>query len=89
GAVAKFHHAEEIDAKFLSPMLNEGVVLARQGKHDEAIEKFKAVTGSYYAGKNASTVAAAYSEWGFSLALIGQYNGAFSKFELAAQTDHA
>lgn len=83
GAIDKFHHAQEIDKTFLSPILNEGVVYARQGKHDDAIERFRTVTTSYYAKYNKTAAAAAYSEWGFSLALLGQYNPAFSKFEQA------
>jgi hypothetical protein len=87
GAIEKFHHAKEIDKYFLSPMLNEGVVYARIGKHDKAIEQFRAVTTSYYAGYNKTAVAAAYSEWGFSLALLGQFNQAYSKFEQAVSID--
>jgi len=88
GAIEKFREAYAIDKDFLSPLLNWGVVEAREGNHSHAIELFKAVTSNKAAAaKNTAAAAAAYSEWGFSLALIGKYDDAFAKFETAAVTD--
>ena len=87
GAIEKFQAALEIDPDFVSPMLNWGVVLARQGDNVQAIEKFKKVVQNRSGRSPAATKAAAYSEWGFSLALMGRPDEAFAKFRQAQMTD--
>ncbi len=87
GAIEKFRKALEIDPTFTSASLNWGVVLARTGRHQEAISKFKDVTENWRRGDTTDTLAAAFTEWGFSLALLGQTEGAIAKFRQAAKTD--
>ncbi|PWC31260.1 tetratricopeptide repeat protein [Azospirillum sp. TSO35-2] len=87
GAIEKFREAYAIDREFLSPLLNWGVAEARIGNHTHAIELFKAVTTNRAAAYNPSAAAAAYSEWGFSLALTGRFDEAYEKFQTSANTD--
>lgn len=89
GAIEQFKAASQLDHEFLSPLLNWGVVLARQGKHSEAIAKFNEVVASHSAvePENAATIAAAYSEWGFSLALSNKPEEAYLFFDRATKID--
>lgn len=87
GAIEKFQAALAIDPNFASPMLNWGVVLTRQGNRQEAIERFRAVVDNRRGDASPATLAATYSEWGFALALTGQYDQGFAKFRQAAATD--
>ena len=89
GAIEKFRKALEIDPGFTSASLNWGVVLARQGRHQEAIAKFSDVANNWRRGDSTETLAAAFTEWGFSLALIGQTESAIAKFRQATKTDPA
>ncbi len=89
GAVEKFRKALEIDPTFTSAALNWGVVLARQGKHQEAIAKFSDVVNNWRRSDSTETLAAAFTEWGFSLALQGQTEAAIAKFRQATKTDPA
>ncbi|MEI6986811.1 MAG: tetratricopeptide repeat protein, partial [Rhodospirillaceae bacterium] len=72
---------------FASPLLNWGVVLARQGHNDEAIEKFRMLVNDRWSDASPATLASAYSEWGFSLALLGRTDEAMAKFHKATQVD--
>mgnify|MGYP003347062232 CR=1 FL=1 len=63
---------------WLATRLNWGVVLARQGFHEQAIELFRSVVN--LRNESPTTKAAALSEWGFSLALLDRYEEAFGKF---------
>ncbi len=87
GAIEKFQAALAIDPNFASPMLNWGVVLTRQGHNQEAIERFRSVIENRRGDASTATVAATYSEWGFTQALTGQYEQAFAKFRQSAATD--
>jgi tetratricopeptide (TPR) repeat protein len=87
GAIAKFREALEIDPSFASPLFNWGVVLARQGKLEEAESKFEAVVKGWKRGDPKDTLAAAYTEWGFTLALLGHTDQAYAKFEDAVAAD--
>ena len=87
GAVEKFRQAAELDPSFTSPLLNAGVVLVRQGKREEAIAKFQQVTKVWRRGGPVDVLAAAYSEWGFALALMGRTQDAEAKFKQAVATD--
>ncbi len=87
GAIDKFRRALEVDPYYTSPMLNWGVVLARQGNHVGAIEKFLQLTKVWRRGDHVDTLAAAYCEWGFSLALLGKTEEAFAKFRKAVEVD--
>ncbi|MEI6559960.1 MAG: tetratricopeptide repeat protein [Rhodospirillaceae bacterium] len=87
GAIDKFRQAAELDPSFTSPVLNWGVVLLRQGKRDEAITKFQQVIQLWRRGGHADVLAAAYTEWGFALALMGRTRDAEAKFKQAAATD--
>ncbi len=87
GAGEKFRQALELDPSFMSPLLNSGVVLLRQGKRDEAIAKFQQVTKIWRKGGHVDVLAAAYSEWGFALALTGRTQDAENKFRQAIATD--
>ena len=87
GAIEKFQAALAIDPNFASPMLNWGVVLTRQGHNQEAIERFRSVVNNRRGDASPATLAATYSEWGFSQALLGQYEPAFANFRKAAATD--
>ncbi|MEI6558025.1 MAG: tetratricopeptide repeat protein [Rhodospirillaceae bacterium] len=87
GAIDKFRKALEIDPTFTSASLNWGVVLARQGRNQEAIAKFNDVVNNWRRGDTPDTLAAAFSEWGFSLALLGQTEAAIAKFRQATKTD--
>ncbi|CAK0741154.1 Tetratricopeptide repeat protein [Azospirillaceae bacterium] len=83
-AVEKFQEALAVDPLFLSPRLNWAVVQARQGENAQAIESFKQIVEiGAHQPENVDTVAAAYSEWGFSLALLNRFDEAFVKFEKA------
>ena len=64
-------------------------MLARQGNNAEAIDKFRLVTTNRRTDASPATKAAAYAEWGFSLALLGRYDQAFAKFREATATDPA
>ena len=88
-AIEKFKAALALDPNFASPLLNWGVVLARQGNNAEAIDKFRLVTTNRRTDASPATKAAAYAEWGFSLALLGRYDQAFAKFREATATDPA
>ena len=81
------HQAAELDPSFTSPLLNAGVVLVRQGKREEAIAKFQQVTKVWRRGGPVDVLAAAYSEWGFALALMGRTQDAEAKFKQAVATD--
>ena len=85
GAIERFAKAIELDPSFAAPMFNWGVVLARQGKHNEAIEKFKHVIDNWGRDDPADTIAAAYTEWGFSLALLGYTDKAITCFRKATE----
>lgn len=87
GALGKFREAAELDPAFTSPLLNAGVVLLRQGKRDEAIAQFQQVTKIWRKGSAPDVLAAAYTEWGFALALDGRTADAEAKFKQAAATD--
>ncbi|MEI6559959.1 MAG: tetratricopeptide repeat protein [Rhodospirillaceae bacterium] len=87
GAIEKFQAALAIDPNFASPMLNWGVVLTRQGHNQEAIERFRAVISNRRTDASEATLAATNSEWGFALALLGQYEQAFAKFRQAVSID--
>jgi tetratricopeptide (TPR) repeat protein len=63
------------------------VVLARQGDNAAAIEKYRHVIEDRWSDATSATRAAAYSEWGFSLALLGRANEGFAKFEKATKED--
>ena len=89
GAIEKFRKALEIDPAFTSAALNWGVVLARQGRQQEAIAKFTDVVNNWRRGDTTDTLAAAFTEWGFSLALMGQTEAAIAKFRQATKTDPA
>ena len=85
GAVDKFQKALEIDPTFVSPLYNWGVVLARQGHHEEAIGKFNAVIQNWRRTDPVETLAAAYNEWGFSLALLGRTDQSIAWFRKASE----
>ena len=87
GAIDKFREALEAEPSFASPMFNWGVVLAREGKLEDAIDKFQAVVLGWHKGDPTDTLAAAYTEWGFTLALMGHPDRAFSKFREAEKAD--
>ena len=87
GAIEKFRAALAADPNFASAMLNWGVVLARQGNNQDAIEKYQHVIYDHWGDASAATMAAAYSEWGFSLALLGRTDDAFARFHDATTTD--
>ncbi|MEI8394390.1 MAG: tetratricopeptide repeat protein [Rhodospirillaceae bacterium] len=87
GAIEKFQAALAIDPNFASPMLNWGVVLTRQGSNLEAIEKFRMAVNNRRTDASPATMAALYSEWGFTLALLGRYDEAFSKFTKAVNAE--
>ena len=87
GAIEKFQAALALDPNFASPMLNWGVVLTRQGHNQDAIERFRTVANNRRSDASPATLAAIYSEWGFALALTGQYEQGFAKFKQAAATD--
>ncbi len=87
GAVDKFTQASALDPSFTSPLLNAGVVLLRQGKREEAITKFQQVTRVWRKGGYADVLAAAYTEWGFALALMGRTQDAEVKFRQAVVAD--
>ncbi|MEI8395691.1 MAG: tetratricopeptide repeat protein [Rhodospirillaceae bacterium] len=87
GAIEKFRQAIDLDPAFTASLLNWGVVLARQGKQEEAIGKYIRVVESWRRGNPSDTLAAAYSEWGFSLALLGRTRDAITKFQTASQVD--
>lgn len=87
GAIERFKNALAVDPHFAAPALNWGVVLARQGHNEEAIEKYRAVVSDPWGDASAATMAAAYAEWGFSLALLGRTDEAFAKFHQATQAD--
>jgi len=87
GAIEKFKAALAIDPNFAAPMLNWGVVLARQGSNQDAIEKYKHVIYDHWGDASYATMAAAYTEWGFSLALLGKTDEAFARFRDATTTD--
>ena len=53
----------------------------------EAIERFRAVTTNRKSDASTATLAAIYSEWGFTQALLGQYDQAFAKFRKSAEID--
>ena len=87
GALDKFRLASELDPAFTSPVLNAGVVLLRQGKREEAITKFQQVTKLWRRSANPDVLAAAYTEWGFALALQGRTADAEAKFKQAMAAD--
>ena len=87
GAIEKFREALALDPAFTSASLNWGVVLARQGRHQEAIAKFTDVVNNWRRGDTPDTLAAALTEWGFSLALTGHTEEAIAKFRQATKTD--
>ena len=87
GAIDKFRRALEIDPNFASSLLNWGVVLARQGKHQDAMEKFAQVVARWKKDDPVQTLAAAYTEWGFSLALLGRTDKSYAWFKKAAEVD--
>ena len=87
GAIEKFQAALKVDPTFASARLNWGVVLARQGNNAEAIEMYRHVIEDRWSDATPATRAAALSEWGFSLALLGRAEAGFAKFELAAKAD--
>lgn len=87
GALEQFEEASHLDANFLSPRLNIGVVQARLGDHGAAIDNFNEVVFHPGAGQNPAVKAAALSEWGFSLALMGRVSEAYAKFEAATRAD--
>jgi tetratricopeptide (TPR) repeat protein len=87
GAIDKFQRALDIDPTFASPLLNWGVVLARQGKHQEAMEKFAQVVAHWKKDVPVETLAAAYTEWGFSLALSGHAEKSYAWFKKATEVD--
>lgn len=85
GAIEKFQKALEIDPHFVSSIYNWGVVLARKGRHEEAIKKFYEVTQTWRKGDPIETLAAAYTEWGFSLALLGRTDQSVAWFRKATE----
>lgn len=87
GATEKFRQALELDPAFSSAMFNWGVVLARQGKLEDAIDKFQSVVVGSKPGDPPETLAAAYAEWGFTLALLGHADRAYAKFRQAEVAD--
>ena len=87
GAIDKFQAASDLDPTFLSPVLNTGVVELRQGKREEAISHFKRVVSQWTRRDYPDVLAAAYSEWGFALALMGRTADAESKFRQAIAAD--
>jgi tetratricopeptide (TPR) repeat protein len=87
GAIEKFQAALARDPNFAAPLLNWGVVLAREGNNEEAIEKFQKLVTNPKIEASKVAIAGAYSEWGFSLALLGHYDDAFAKFDLAIKAD--
>ena len=85
GAREKFNEALELDPHFVSATFNLGVLLARQGRHAEAISKFNEVIRDWQRTDPIETLAAAYTEWGFSLALLGRVDHAYAWFRKAAE----
>ncbi|CAK0759631.1 conserved exported hypothetical protein [uncultured Gammaproteobacteria bacterium] len=87
GAIEMFKQALAIDPQFTSPRLNMGVVQTRLGRYDEAIQSFRTLTTDYRKTESKTTIAAAYSEWGFALALLGRTEEAFAMFRKSMATD--
>ncbi len=87
GAIEKFQAALAQDPNFAAPLLNWGVVLAREGLNQQAIDKFQQLVSNPKIEASTTAIAAAYSEWGFSLALLGRYDDAFAKFSQATAAD--
>lgn len=87
-ALARFDAALAIEPDFSLPLLNQGIVLARQGRHVEAIDKYAALFLQRQLPSDAAgTYAAALSEWGMSLAVLGRHDEAADLFQSATQVD--
>jgi tetratricopeptide (TPR) repeat protein len=86
-AKAEFAATLAIEPDFSLSLLNHGIVLARQGRHDNAIEKYQEVFRRQLPSDTPQTYAATYSEWGMSLAALGRHEDAFAFFEAASKAD--
>ncbi|MGQ9371042.1 tetratricopeptide repeat protein [Azospirillum sp. A39] len=90
GAVARFRAVREHDPTFAAALFNEGVAEAHRGRHDAAVALFKQVA-EHAAGPGSppGIRAAAYDEWGVSLAALGRTDDAVAAFRLAQRVDPA
>ncbi|HYH39560.1 MAG TPA: tetratricopeptide repeat protein [Azospirillum sp.] len=86
-AKAEFAATLAIEPDFSLALLNHGVVLAREGRHDEAIKRYAEVFRRQLPSDAPQTYAATYSEWGMSLAALGRTDEAFAAFKAATAAD--
>ena len=84
-AIVKFSKAVDLDHHFVAAQLNWGVALIRQGHPQDAIRKFAAVVQDWKRDDPVETLAAAYTEWGLSLALLGRTDQAIHWFKKAVE----
>lgn len=87
GALATFRRVSDLEPSFTPSMLNQGVILAHLGRHEEAIARFRKAL-EYEDPEDAPSVhAATYAEWGQSLAALGFVDDALKTFAYAAKVD--
>jgi tetratricopeptide (TPR) repeat protein len=87
GATAAFRAALRMDADFSPALLNLGILLAQNGRHEDAIRAFAAVFRRESRGESQQTYAAANTEWGNSLMALGRQPEALRRYAAALRAD--
>ena len=87
GAVDSFRSALHLDPDFSPALLNVGILLAENGRHEEAIHAFRTVFRRVSRGESPQTYAATYSEWGNSLMALGRPDEARARYADAVRAD--
>jgi tetratricopeptide (TPR) repeat protein len=87
GALGAFRAALRIDRDFSPAMLNLGILLAQNGRHEDAIRAYSAVFDRESRGESRQTYAATYTEWGNSLMALGRQPEALRRYGDAVRTD--
>jgi tetratricopeptide (TPR) repeat protein len=87
GSVAAFRTALHLDPDFSPALLNLGILLAENGRHEEAIHAFRTVFRRVTRGESPQTYAATYTEWGNSLMALGRPEEARERYADAVRAD--
>jgi tetratricopeptide (TPR) repeat protein len=87
GATAAFREALRLDPDFSPAQLNLAILLAHNGRHEEAIRAYQAVFRRASRGESPQTYAATYAEWGNSLMALGRPAEARQRYAEAVRSD--
>ena len=87
GATHAFRAALRINPDFSPALLNLGILLSQNGRHEEAIRSYALVFRREGRGESPQTYAATYAEWGNSLMALRRQPEALQRYADAVRAD--